>query len=139
MSIVEERTVTRTEIEVFEKMVAQMDGLHQEVSVASRKAPNDAINVFKLSLVNEILRRCNELLGGANRPFAEFEQLSSDELPSNSDVVFILGQYIACAEEVRASNIQAWGDNWYWVVEGVAPREQGVRIETGAPRKLRGR
>ena len=98
--------------------------------------PLDAINTFKLRFVNGSLARCNEFLGQRYRPFSEFEVFSSDEIPSNSDVTFILSQYIACAEELRADNIYQWDGNWYWDIDGVKPEDREGRIATPPPKKL---
>ena len=126
----------RAEVDVFEKLMAQLGSLYQEMSALAKKSPKDAINTFKLRFVNGSLARCNEFLGQRYRPFSEFEVFSSDEIPSNSDVTFILSQYIACAEELRADNIYQWGGNWYWDIDGVKPEDREGRIATPPPKKL---
>jgi hypothetical protein len=49
----------RADIDTFEKLKAQLDGLYQEMSVLAKKSPNDAVNAFKIKLVNATLERCN--------------------------------------------------------------------------------
>ena len=126
----------RAEVDMFEKLMAQLGSLYQEMSALAKKSPKDAINTFKLRFVNGSLARCNEFLGQRYRPFSEFEVFSSDEIPSNSDVAFILSQYIACAEELRADNIYQWDGNWYWDIDGVKPEDREGRIATPPPKKL---
>ena len=124
------------DVDIFEKLVAQLGSLYQEMSALAKKSPSDAINTFKLQFVNGCLAKCNEFLGQRYRPFSEFEVFSSDDMPSNSDVTFILSQYIACAEKLRADNIYQRFSSWYWNIEGADPEDKEGRIETTPPKKL---
>ena len=85
---------TKADIEVLEKTRGQLRVIHQEVSILSKKSPNDAVNVFKLRLINSILKAANGLLGESYRPLAGFEQFEEDDLPSTSDVTFVVAQYM---------------------------------------------
>lgn len=122
--------MNRADVDLFEKLVSQLDGFHQELSISVKKSQNDAVNLFKLNFINGVLRQCNELLGNNYRPFPDFEVFSSDDLPSNSDVTFIISQYIECAEKFRTDNIKHDRLAWYWVVEG------DEKIQTARPKKL---
>ncbi|MFL5352284.1 hypothetical protein [Archangium sp.] len=123
--------MTRADVDKFEKLKAQLDGLYQEMSLLARKSPNDAVNEFKIKLVNATLVGCNALFGSQYRPYPEFEAFSTDDMPSNSDVTVILSQYIECAEKFRADSIDDSFDVWYWRVDG---EEESVR--TAPPKKL---
>ena len=127
----------RADVELFEKVTTQLANLHDEMSALARKSPNDAINTFKLAFVNSALAKCNKLLGQRYCPFPEFEQFSSDDMPSNSDVTFILSQYLACAETLRAANIYVWGGTWYWDIDGIDREHSTEGIRTSPPMKLK--
>ena len=71
-----------------------MEGLHKEITALTRKSPNDAVNEFKLRFINSVIAEANLLLGDKYKPLQGFEQFNSDDLPSNSDVTFIIWQYI---------------------------------------------
>ena len=122
----------RGDVDVFEKLAAQLYSLYQEMSALAKKLPNDAINTFKLRFVNGTLSQCNEFLGQRYRPFADFESFSADDMPSNSDVTFIISQYIECAEKFRADNIRREIDKWYWNFDD----DGGAWIRTPTPKKL---
>ena len=126
----------RANVELFEKVITQLAGLHAEMSALAKKSPNDAINTFKLKFVNTALAKCNELLGRHYRPFPEFEQFSSEDMPSNSDVTFILSQHLACAETLRAANVYMWHGAWYWDIDGVDRENSAEGIKTSPPMKL---
>lgn len=105
-------------IEEFEKTLSQIEALHEELSIISKKAPNDVLNKYKVGLVNTIISRANKLLKADLLPFSDFEAFDNDEMPSNSDVVIMLKQYIACLEKERENNIINDYGHWYWVING---------------------
>lgn len=106
------------EIELFSKTYAQLEALHNEISLLSKKSPSDAVNKFKLKLINSVLTTTSEILGQKNKPFENFSVFDEDDLPNNGDVNMILSQYLSCTEELRAPNIQRYGDHWYWKIDG---------------------
>jgi len=78
----------------FDTVEEQIRSLYDEIGKLSQKKPNEPLNKFKLKFINELLTKINSLLGKRYLPFSEFTVFSDDELPSNSDVVFILSQYL---------------------------------------------
>jgi hypothetical protein len=110
----------KKDVDVFEKLQAQLDGLHLEISSLSKKSQNDALNKFKLKFVNQILREANDLLGDKYKPFSDFGLFDENDLPTNSDVAMMLTQYLSCFEKLRADNVtkEERGIKWYWMVDG---------------------
>ena len=85
---------TKEDIETLEKTKGQLQAVHREISILSKKSPNDPVNTFKLAMINSVLSVANGLLGDSYKPFAGFERFDDDELPSTSDVAFVVAQYI---------------------------------------------
>ncbi len=110
--------MNETEIDVFEKVDAQLLGFHEEVQNLAKKSPDDGVNKFKLRHINTVLAAANRLLKPTQRPFEDFEQFNPDDVPTNSDVLLIVRQYVSCIEEARASNIVIYGGSWFWVIDG---------------------
>jgi hypothetical protein len=112
--------MTLDEIQVFLKLQPKLQITHDEMSILSKKSPNDAVNTFKLKFLNDMLRQANAILGEDYKPFDDFEEFSEDNLPFNSDVVFILAPYLRSLEKLRCDNIKKsdYDINWYWVAEG---------------------
>ncbi len=54
---------TEADVEKLEKLIRQLHGLHSEISLLAKKSPNDAVNAFKLKLINKVLQAANEVLG----------------------------------------------------------------------------
>ena len=121
------------EISEFEQLQAQLQSLYTEIGALSKKKPDGAVNEFKLKLINQVLERVNSILGEQNRPFDDFLHFNSDNIPTNSDVVLILSQYLNCLEKLRADNITEIVGKWYWVIDG----QSSKKLRTAPPRKLK--
>lgn len=125
----------RSDIDKFEKLETQLKGLHEEIELLSKKKPDDGINVFKLKLVNSIIEKANELLGKEYKPFHNFEAFDLESIPTNSDVVMILAQYLNCMEKLRADNIKDVSINdWEWYLNN-----KKTGIKTAPPKKIQER
>ena len=132
----------RSDVDTFEKLAGQIVSTYDEVALLSKKSPNDALNKFKLNFINTLLKKSNEFLGKEYMPFEEFTAFDVDEIPQNSDVVFILSQYLQCFEKLRADNVSVQHGIWYWAVEpdenDSSEEENGlVYIRTVKPKRLR--
>ena len=80
------------QVQRVEKMDVQMQALHTEIGALSKKTPNDAVNKFKLTLINGLLQAGNDLLKGEYKPLAGFDQFDEDDVPTNSDIAVVLAQ-----------------------------------------------
>lgn len=109
----------KSEVDNFISLSSRIESLHEEMGLLSRKSPNDPLNEFKLSAINSILNEANKLLI-ERPPLKDFLQFSDDKLPTNSDVVFILGLYRKSLEKIRSENISINydGSTWYWDLDG---------------------
>lgn len=123
--------MTREDIDTFEKTRTQLESLHLEIGALSKKAQNDAINKFKLKFVNQSIASANSILGTTYMPYTDFTQFEEDDVPSNSDVTMILGQYLNCLEKLRDDNIITSHGWWYWLIDG---KQSDIR--TKAPGRL---
>jgi FtsZ-binding cell division protein ZapB len=124
--------MTRIEIDTFEKVQAQIEGLHIEISTLSKKSQNDALNKFKLKFVNQSLKDANAVLGEKYKPFDDFTIFEESEIPTNSDCAMMLSQYLSCFEKLRADNVtQISNLRWVWIVDGA-----NSDIKTSIPKKI---
>ncbi len=123
--------MNQDQIETFQKAVAQLSGLQEELSSIGRKKPDTPISVFKLKFVNNLLSGMNSILGDKYRPFEDFTQFDIDDVPTISDVTTIIGQYLECAETMRADNIYL-GYHWRWIVDGDPEND----MRTGPPKRV---
>lgn len=120
------------EVEAFRQMAAQLDALHQEVVAASKKAADKPVTSFKINLANSILANARKILG-ASAPLLGFEKFDEDDLPTMSDLSFVVTQFVECAEKVKSENIRRLHSGvWYWVIDG-----EISNVSTSAPRGTR--
>lgn len=124
--------MTKQEVDNFEKLQAQLEGLHNEISALSKKSQNDALNKFKLKFVNKIIYDSNELLVKNYKPFSDFETFEENDMPTNSDVAMMLTQYLSCFEKLRADNVKQERMNWFWMIDG-----KQSDIKTVMPKKIK--
>jgi oligoendopeptidase F len=94
----------KIDVELCNKVYVQLKALHNEITLLSRKSPTDAVNKFKLKLINTILEAANKLLGEKYKPFDQFTVFNEDDLPNNGDVAVVLSQYLGCMEKLREDN-----------------------------------
>ncbi|MBW7472581.1 hypothetical protein [Marinobacter sp. F4218] len=133
--------MNRSNVDIFEKVSGQLLSLYEEISLLSKKSPNDAVNKFKLNFVNKLLAQSNDYLADKYKPFDDFEAFDEDDIPQNSDVVFILSQYLQCFEKLRSDNVVIRNGAWFWRVEGgendKVDDDGMILIRTVKPKKLK--
>ncbi|KEO90473.1 hypothetical protein EH31_10320 [Erythrobacter longus] len=122
---------SKSDVEALEKLIGQLQGLHSEISLLAKKAPSDAVNAFKLRLINNVIAAANDVLGPNYLPFGDFEAFNADDVPSTSDVALVLAQYMEEAERYRSDNVKYWKGRWVYVVNG-----DSSDIPSGAPTKV---
>ncbi|MCK9436890.1 MAG: hypothetical protein PHY68_10940 [Proteiniphilum sp.] len=110
--------MTEEEVNQFEKTQSQLNGLHIEIGLLSKKNPNDAVNKFKLKFINKTIEESNELLGEEYKPYQEFEKFEEEDMPTTSDVTMMLEQYLNCLEKLRSDNLEYGTGSYYWVIDG---------------------
>ena len=87
------------------------------------------------------MKDSNEFLSDEYKPFNDFREFEEDDMPQNSDIVFILSQYLQCYEKLRSDNVQFRHSSWFWAIPG----EKGdkaddnglIYIRTIKPKKLK--
>lgn len=125
--------VNKDWIDKIEKLIGRIDAMHFELAELAKKKPNDGVNKFKLGFLNGLLSDCNSFLGKKALPLAGFQEFAEDDLPTNSDVTFVLTQYQAAIEKVRSDNIHVeFGSLWFYDLS-----DNEDPIQTSAPKKLR--
>ena len=114
-----ESKVKKSDVHLFEKVAAQLTALRDELAILSKSKPDNPLNAFKLEFVNEKLAEANTILVGDYKPFGSFTAFDSENLPSNSDVVLVLSQYLTCLERWRSAHVyyEVTDFEWHWRLE----------------------
>jgi hypothetical protein len=126
-----QRQITRQQIDELETLIGKLEGLHCEMSALSKKSPNDAVNKFKITFTNAVIAECNVFLGEQSKAIDGFLQFNVDDVPSNSDVTFVLSLYLQAIEKFRSDHIELMQGNWIYRTS------DKDKIRTCPPAKLR--
>jgi len=118
------------QVEMFLKLQPQLKSAYDEIALLSKKKPTDSLNTFKLKFINSIISRANEILKNDYKPFPEdFTLFDENDMPNNSDVVFILSHYLTSLEKLRCDSIKHSSSdyNWYWIIDGKMSKQETDR------------
>src|SRR5437867_2500476 len=90
--------------EIVVKLIGQIQSLYDEISVLSKSKPDNPLNAFKLNFINQKLTEANTVLVGEYQPLDGFTVFEDSNLPTNSDVVMVLSQYLARLKDWKRAN-----------------------------------
>ena len=84
---------SNAEVNQFLMLRELVTGLYDEMKDFAKKSANETLNEFKIKSLNRVLSPLKELM--KDQPTALFlDVLDESSLPTNSDVVIILSQYL---------------------------------------------
>ena len=84
---------TQDAVNQYELLNPLLTGIYKEMQELSKKKPDSTLNAFKVKAINRILEPIKEMLKMENT-HAFLDVLDVDEIPTNSDVVLVLNQYM---------------------------------------------
>jgi len=96
--------MNKEDIDIFEKLESKLRVMYEQISLLSSKKPHDAVNKFKLNFINDAITQANNFLGSSYVPFADYEKFNEDDIPSNSDVTFVLSSYLSSLKKFKSDN-----------------------------------
>lgn len=97
----EKKSITQKDSEQYEMLQPLLNASYREIQELSKKKPDTPLNALKVKMINRILVPLKEILSCED--IVEYiDLLSDDELPTNSDAVLILSQYIKALEAYKA-------------------------------------
>jgi hypothetical protein len=109
--------VTRQQVAVFGRLLSQIKSVQQEMALLSKGKPDNPVNKFKVQHINQFLAEANDLLGELFQPLKGFTQFDDAALPTNSDVVMVLAQYVGAFDRFRHANERNFGYERRWDLE----------------------
>jgi hypothetical protein len=115
-----ENLPTTDEVKKFEMLFPMLDSDIAEIRELSKKKQDEPLNPFKVKIINKKLGQIKELL--KNEPSSEYlELLDEDSLPTNSDAVLMLTQFINSLKQFKkkyyesnGSDIDVFGAKYTW-------------------------
>lgn len=110
----------------FDKLEYRLNSVFIEFDKLSKKKPDDVINPYKLKIINSLLGEINNLFDKGDIPIDKFTLFEDSELPTYSDIVIVLTQFLEKLDYFRFRNIISDFSGVYWILD------KGERIQTKA-------
>src|SRR4030095_10378137 len=126
------KKVSLDEVTAYDGLQPQLEALWRELKELSRKKADSPLSKFKVKLINEKLELANSLLGGKLKPFKDFDLFDVDDLPTTSDAVIVVSQYLEGLETWRSTRVfkSKVDYRWYWNI-----KDTQVAIQTKEPER----
>lgn len=114
------RITTDQQIELYSTIYPLLKSVFTEIKEFSKKNQNDPINLSKVNIINRLLNKAKEILKDESS-IEYLDILESDDLPSMSDAVLILSQYISALNKFHSDHYKyddtfghAWDNPGHW-------------------------
>ena len=99
----DERNTAKEQVILYETISPLLDSAFDEVKEFSKKKQDASLNVKKVKIINRLLEKAKELL--KKETTIDFlELLDENELPSNSDAVLVMSQYISALRKFHSDH-----------------------------------
>jgi len=99
----EERYTTEEQIGLYETISPLLHSAFDEIKEFSKKKQDEPLNVKKVKMINRLLEKAKEVLKNETT-VAFLDLLDENELPSNSDAVLTMSQYISALRKFRSDH-----------------------------------
>lgn len=108
-----EKKTTDEQVKLYLTINPLLKSAYDEVKEFSKKKQDEELNIKKVKMINRLLEKAKVIL--KDEPTVEFlELLDEDELPTNSDAVLIMSQFISAMNKFRSDHYHLNG----WDIDG---------------------
>lgn len=97
--------------EKHDLLMPLLNSLYLEMKELSKKKPDGPLNTYKVKVINRVLEPIKELLQYEDTSFF-LDILDTDDMPTNSDVVLILSQYIRAMNFYKEKYFSYMNNKW---------------------------
>ena len=109
----EARKTSEDQVKLYNTISPLLHSAFNEVKEFSKKKQDEPLNLKKVKMINRLLEKAKEVL--KNEPTVEFlDMLDEDDLPSNSDAVLTMSQFISAMNKFRSDHYHLNG----WDIDG---------------------
>lgn len=114
-----ERKTTDEQVRLYLTISPLLKSAFNEVKEFSKKKQDEELNVKKVKMINKLLEKAKVIL--KDEPTVDFlELLDENELPTNSDAVLIMSQFISAMDKFHddhyhyENNMLSWDNEGHW-------------------------
>lgn len=114
-----ERRTTDEQVESYLTISPLLEAAFDEVKEFSKKKQDEVLNVKKVGIINKLLEKAKEFLKD-EATVAFLELLDENDLPTNSDAVLIMSQYISAMNKFHKDHchfengLYSWDNESHW-------------------------
>lgn len=105
-----EKNLSDEQVKLYSTISPLLKSAFKEVKDFSKKKQDDLLNIKKVNMINRLLEKAKIVL--QNESTVDFlDLLDENDLPSNSDAVLIMSQYISAMDKFYNDHchIRGWG------------------------------
>ena len=114
-----EKTTTDEQVKLYLTINPLLKSAFDEVKEFSKKKQDEELNIRKVKMINRLQEKAKEIL--KDEPTVDYlELLDEDELPTNSDAVLIMSQFISAMNKFHEdhyhyeNNMLSWDNEGHW-------------------------
>ena len=114
-----EKKTTDEQVKLYLTINPLLKSAFDEVKEFSKKKQDEELNIKKVKMINRLLGKAKVVL--KDEPTVEYlELLDEDELPTNSDAVLIMSQFISAMNKFYEdhyhyeNNMLSWNNEGHW-------------------------
>ena len=102
----EEKRTTEEQVGLYETISPLLHSAFDEIKELSKKKQDEPLNVKKVKIINRLLENAKEVLKNESTVIF-LDLLDENELPSNSDAVLTMSQYISALNKFRKDHYRS--------------------------------
>ena len=102
----EERYTTEEQIGLYGTISPLLNSAFEEIKEFSKKKQDEPLNVKKVKMINRLLEKAKEVLKNEST-VAFLDLLDENELPSNSDAVLTMSQFISALRKFHEDHFHS--------------------------------
>ncbi len=114
-----EKKTTDEQVKLYLTINPLLKSAFDEVKEFSKKKQDEELNIKKVKMINRLLEKAKEIL--KDEPTVDYlELLDEDELPTNSDAVLTMSQFISAMNKFHEdhyhyeNNMLSWDNEGHW-------------------------
>lgn len=111
---------TDEQIRLYETITPLLTAAYSELKELSKKKQDDSLNIGKVKMINRLLLKAKDIL--KKEPTNEYlDILDEEELPTNSDAVLIVSQFISALSTFKVAHriiegfSKVWDNPGHWI------------------------
>ena len=107
------RAPSQDQVDKFNYLSPMLDSALKEMREFSKRKQDGIVSAAKIKILNRILSDVRTIVSEEDT-VNYLDLLDEQDLPQNSDAVFMLTQYLQCFEKLRSDNVVNDYRGWCW-------------------------